>query len=487
MSRKKKKKKRRKATKSAGNSVSSRRRSADIHGHGSLPSMEKAGLTTSASGAETSGDVSDNSTDPRPGVLPRKPRLSVCMIVRDEKKLLLRCLKSVRAVADELIVVDTGSTDGTISVAKDFGARVFHFEWCDDFAAARNESIRHATSDWILQIDADEELLSAGIRDLKDCMLESTVLCYVIRCDNGPRCAGRRFHWLGRLFRNHPRIKYDRPYHESVDKSVEELITEEPRWQILHEASITIRHYGYQLSERHRKYERGIPIMTSYLEENPNDSFILTKLGNAFGGLGRYDEAEGYLKRALKIEPDSSETNYSLGVTLGQRNKLEAGIRCFKKAIATDPDFAEAYASLGAIYLQKEMLDSAIFELKKALAIDPDLLLGHSTLGAAYYMKGMLDEGIAHYRSVLRIHDDNANAHFNLGVAYSTKGMINETISEYKNAVASKSDFAEAHYNLAVAYYFAKEYELAIQHCDRATDLGLNIHPGFLEELETHR
>ncbi len=89
--------------------------------------------------------------------------LSVCMIVRDEEKVLSRCLKSVEGIADELIVVDTGSKDNTITIAKDFDARVFHFEWCDDFAAARNESLKHATGDWILQIDADEELPASSV------------------------------------------------------------------------------------------------------------------------------------------------------------------------------------------------------------------------------------------------------------------------------------------------------------------------------------
>ena len=96
---------------------------------------------------------------PKPGKLPDKPTLSVCMIVCNEEKMLPRCLKSVEGIADELIVVDTGSVDNTLGVAKDFGANVFEFQWCDDFSAARNESIRHATGEWIFQMDA-ENLLS---------------------------------------------------------------------------------------------------------------------------------------------------------------------------------------------------------------------------------------------------------------------------------------------------------------------------------------
>ena len=89
------------------------------------------------------------------------------MIVRDEEKNLVRCLKSVVPVVDELIIVDTGSKDNTIDIAKEFGAKVFLFEWCDDFAAARNESLKHATGDWILQLDADDELLPTSIPPLQ--------------------------------------------------------------------------------------------------------------------------------------------------------------------------------------------------------------------------------------------------------------------------------------------------------------------------------
>ena len=375
------------------------------------------------------------------------------MIVRDEEKALSRCLKSLKGVADELIVVDTGSKDNTIIIAKDFGAKVFHFQWCDDFAAARNESLKHATADWILQIDADEELLPGSIPHLRKHMLRSVVLCYFIRCDNGPKCSGPQFHWVGRLFRRHPQVRYHRPYHEGVDRSVQNLILAEPRWQKRYEPSITIRHYGYEKSKMRRKIERGLPIMKSYLKRNPNDSYILTMLGGIYCSLGRYGEAKAYLNKALHINPNWSETNYNLGLTLQKQRKLEAAIRCYKKAIAGDPLLAEAYASLAAIYTQKGMLDNAISELETALAINPDLALAHS----------------------------------HLGVAYRNKGMFDRAISEYKRAVAIYPSLAEAHNNLAVAYYFEKQYELAIVHCDKALELGLKAHPDFLQALKEYR
>jgi len=84
--------------------------------------------------------------------------ISICMIVRNEEKKLPGCLESCAGLGNEIIVVDTGSTDRTKEVAAGMGAKVFDFPWIDDFAAARNESIRHATGDWILWMDADERI-----------------------------------------------------------------------------------------------------------------------------------------------------------------------------------------------------------------------------------------------------------------------------------------------------------------------------------------
>jgi glycosyltransferase involved in cell wall biosynthesis len=88
-----------------------------------------------------------------------KPLISLCMIVKDEAQRLPRCLASAKPYVDETVVVDTGSQDETISIAKEYGAKVSSFQWCDDFAAARNYSLSLATGQWILLLDADEELV----------------------------------------------------------------------------------------------------------------------------------------------------------------------------------------------------------------------------------------------------------------------------------------------------------------------------------------
>src|SRR3712207_5969033 len=96
----------------------------------------------------------------------RRARVSLCMIVKDEEHNLPDCLGPVAGLFDELVVVDTGSSDRTKEVAAALGARVFDFPWCDSFAAARNESLRHATGDWVFWLDADDRIEEPDRRSL---------------------------------------------------------------------------------------------------------------------------------------------------------------------------------------------------------------------------------------------------------------------------------------------------------------------------------
>ena len=96
------------------------------------------------------------------------PTVSLCMIVKDEEENLARCLDSVRDFVDEIIIVDTGSTDRTIDIAERYGARVFYHPWEGSFSKARNYSLKYATCDWILILDADEELNNDDTSRLKE-------------------------------------------------------------------------------------------------------------------------------------------------------------------------------------------------------------------------------------------------------------------------------------------------------------------------------
>ena len=96
------------------------------------------------------------------------PQISLCMIAKNEQANLKKCLNSVKDLVDEIIIVDTGSTDKTKEIAKKFGAKIVDFKWKDDFSAARNECLKHATKDWILVLDADEAIDENGSKEIKE-------------------------------------------------------------------------------------------------------------------------------------------------------------------------------------------------------------------------------------------------------------------------------------------------------------------------------
>src|SRR3989344_6100650 len=103
------------------------------------------------------------------------PTISLCMITKSEERFLEQCLNSVKDIVDEIIIVDTGSTDKTKEIALSFGAKVHNFKWIDNFSAARNESIKHATKDWIFVLDADEKLDESAKEKIKEAIKKKGV------------------------------------------------------------------------------------------------------------------------------------------------------------------------------------------------------------------------------------------------------------------------------------------------------------------------
>jgi glycosyltransferase involved in cell wall biosynthesis len=152
------------------------------------------------------------------------PRVSLTMIVRNEEANLSGCLASAADLVDEIIVVDTGSTDRTKEVAGRLGARVYDFPWCDDFAAARNESLRHATGQWIFWLDADDRLDEENRGKLQALLagLKTENVAYVMRCCSQSGATGGSTAAVDhvRLFPRHPEIRWQYRVHEQILPSV---------------------------------------------------------------------------------------------------------------------------------------------------------------------------------------------------------------------------------------------------------------------------
>lgn len=228
---------------------------------------------------------------------PSRLRLTVCLIARDEAEMLGRCLNSVRGLADQVVVVDTGSRDQTAAIATELGAEVYPFTWCDDFSAARNASLEPARGDWVLVLDADEELPIESRALLRQAMETSSVIAWRLPLVEVGR-EEEGCHYVPRLFRNAPGLCFVGRVHEQVFGSLEPLRRE---WGLENRLGCaTLLHYGYT-RERVRdrgKVQRNLRLLERAVEELPNDPMLLMNYGlelvhsgQLAAGLARYRQA----------------------------------------------------------------------------------------------------------------------------------------------------------------------------------------------------
>lgn len=209
--------------------------------------------------------------------------LSACLIVRDEIASLASCLDSVASIADEIVIVDTGSTDGTLELVQRRATRFARMAWIDDFAAARNASLDLAQCDWILVIDADEQLV--GDRDrVRRSIEDPRALAYQLeqRSDLGNGTAGSVF--ITRLFRRLPELRYVGRVHEHVGDGIAAMMARDPAWQVGRIDGVALAHSGYVPAIAATKGERNARILERELAAAPDDYYLHYKLYQARGG-----------------------------------------------------------------------------------------------------------------------------------------------------------------------------------------------------------
>lgn len=226
------------------------------------------------------------------------PFLSVCLIARNEESSLPRAIRSVEGVAGEIIVADTGSTDGTEQAARELGAVIYRFPWCEDFSAARNFAISHARGDWIFWLDADEELLPESADELRACMARDDALAYFVRRQDLQQADRLDFYtmmWQLRLFRRREDLRFLGRCHPHFQPDLEE-IAEQTGLQIS-TSSITMRHYGYVGELRESKLRRAARLLELELRERPGQIYYQIELGRTLLMLG-YERGHEILLQA---------------------------------------------------------------------------------------------------------------------------------------------------------------------------------------------
>lgn len=207
--------------------------------------------------------------------------ISVCLVVKNEEKYLKRCLTSIKNVADEIIVVDTGSDDRTVEVAREFTDRIFEVRWRDDFSKARNFALNKATGDWVLMLDGDEELDPGCITLLREKVDSNDSEGYLIKVvnyydsGNGVETAPDV---VFRLFRNNRSYRYTGAIHEQI---CENIIEVNPKAKISIAEDICIIHYGYLAEEisAKNKAERNTRLLEKAVQKNPHNLLDRFHLG----------------------------------------------------------------------------------------------------------------------------------------------------------------------------------------------------------------
>jgi tetratricopeptide (TPR) repeat protein len=294
-----------------------------------------------------------------PAGWPQKPAgISLCMIVKNEERFLEQCLESVADVVDEINIVDTGSTDGTIEIARRFGARIERREWRNDFAWARNESLAMATKRWVLQLDADEVLEENSRAELRAVgSVPAHLTALLVRCTNVMDDAqknGSVSHAVTRIFPNHPEIRFRGRVHEfPAVGSDETTIVSLP-------TNIRIRHFGYLdavVSERN-KHDRNMSLLEKCVAEEPQIAFHWYNLGLTAHIAGDQQRAAQALEHSWEICKTSGmrvfvgnalqtlSTIYTEYFGDPQRG-LEYSLECLKIA----PNYSNAHFTAGKSYL----------------------------------------------------------------------------------------------------------------------------------------
>jgi GT2 family glycosyltransferase/tetratricopeptide (TPR) repeat protein len=310
-----------------------------IHHHGSATckDMDFANLL------ETNKKKFEDKWEPLTG-----KTISAVMIVKDEEANIRKCIDAIYPLVDEIVVVDTGSTDLTkiIATSYDDKVKVYEIAWCDDFSAARNFANSKATKDWILSIDADEVITGLDKINLRPFhAYRITTRTYnedplLANCvDNTgeyPEEKGTR--WFPstkvRLWPRDPRIVFEYPIHEVVENSVYFL-----GMQLVECAEAVVHHYGRMTPDYDTKRgEKYFELIQKQMESGKNDSRSLEQLALQCQALLKWEDARKFWHELLKIEPSNNMAIFNLGHCYAEEEMWAEALEWSKKALIGEPE-----------------------------------------------------------------------------------------------------------------------------------------------------
>jgi len=293
--------------------------------------------------------------------------LSLSMIVKNEEEMLPGCLESIKDVVNEIVIVDTGSTDKTKEIAKKFGAKVYDFEWINDFAAARNESLKNCNCDWIIYLDADERLEIESAKKIRNMLINTkeNVAGFVctIESEHLQLTGSTEMHRGGypRIFRNigYPKIRFEGRVHEQIAPSIFEA------GRSIDFSDIVIEHLGYNKTRdvMDNKIKRNYNLLMKHIEEEPLNSYAWYQLGQTLGNMGLFAEAEKAVRFAIEMGGLSPSVFASATSTLsqlvGNQKNFEEALFWAEKSLEYAPNQVYALNLKAYSLLYLNQLDEA--------------------------------------------------------------------------------------------------------------------------------
>ena len=381
-------------------------------------------------------------------------KISLCMITRDEEQYLGKCLESVAELVDEIVIVDTGSVDSTMDIAREHGARVLEFEWVNDFSKARNYSIRNATSQWVLALDADEVISRKDHEKLKKLTEHNKYDAFMLMqrnytnsitdlwkpntsdYDEGKNYTGYDEVPVIRLFKNRENIFYRGNIHELVRSSNGETFRQKL-------TDIPIHHYGRVRcsADMMKKREHYLAMNLVKVQLEPNNPKAYLELGRQYFECGKYDKAIEALKESLRIEPNQELALFDLAVSHWKSDDLDEAEGILKKLTSEKPSPA-AFTMLGIVYMERQEVYKALKAFGMAIENDPDYIPAYNNIGIMYSKVEEHEKSIPFFQAALEINPNYSQARGNLALAYERTSDLGEAVKTYKDLLAREPNSA---------------------------------------------
>jgi tetratricopeptide (TPR) repeat protein len=461
-------------------------------------------------------------------VLDDRPRISLCMIVRNEERFIRQCLTSVRQYVDQIVVVDTGSTDSTIPIARELGAEIFEHPWANDFSEARNYSISQATGEWILILDADEMLAERDALQLRRFVSDSCVegLKLIQRTylqsanfvcatpnpkdyEEGHQYSDCVNVSVIRLFRNDPRIRYAGKVHELVEPSFvaqrlshnesnlvihhfgkvgdsahlerkKHLYLELGRKKVLEQPQNALAHFelGVQLYELER-YAECVSCFETSFKLNPRFDLALLYLAKAFHLTQQMDEAARYFQACLKRFPKSDKVLFDYGNFVRDRGNAKGALKLYQKAVAVNPGHALALFNMGVLCVQMGEPDRGMAFIERAIQLNLENSTFHENLARLPLPKSAMLSSVRLLERYVGKFPRSVDCIAAIADMQFKLGKFRESIQSAERALALDSErlpvlLVKAHASLSLG---------ELDKADDAYHAALEVQPGNLDSM----